>query len=91
MFFSTYIALAPNQFHPGWTYAVTVTVNGVTNGQAVTVTGNIYASSNPKDDAQGLATQDGQISLQNGNSIQILMLIAIQKGLQSKEGWSWAG
>ena len=60
---STYLALAPAKFHPGWKYSVQLTVHDVPNpGVRVTVTGNIF---NTKKQSLGAGT----ISLDNGESL----------------------
>jgi hypothetical protein len=55
--FSTYVALAPKEFHPGWTYVVQMTVTGASG--PVTVSGKIKDSNKPD-----IAT--GSLTLNNG-------------------------
>ena len=44
MHFSSYIALAPTEFHPGWAYKVQVAVSDVPNQGQVIITGTILNS-----------------------------------------------
>ena len=57
MCFSSYVALAPTEFHPGWDYTVQLMVSDATS--AVIITGIIYGS-------QKASLGSGSVTLSNG-------------------------
>ena len=57
MCFSSYVALAPTEFHPGWDYTVQLMVSSATSD--VVITGTIYNS-------QKTSLGAGSVTLSNG-------------------------
>ena len=68
---STYLALAPAEFHPGWKYSVQLTVHGATQpGVRITVAGNIF---NSKKQSIGA----GVIGLNNGEWLDLVGTVMV--------------
>ncbi|KAK7114959.1 CD109 antigen-like isoform X3 [Littorina saxatilis] len=72
--YSSYVALAPSEFHPGWKYAVQLTVTD-TKGQAdVTVNGNIFNSDKTSVGASSITLSNGEtkkLEIQIGANIAL--------------------
>ena len=70
MCFSSYVALAPTEFHPGWDYTVQLMVSDAAS--AVIVTGTIYNSQKTSLGVGSVTLTDGELDDDDDVGLNVL-------------------